>query len=99
MDSEPQWSTAREACAVVAHPAHLRQTLLTALIVGTILFAINQLDVVLAGKATLAVWVKGAVTYVVPFCVANVGVLIASRRPDRAPAAGPPAAERVADRR
>ena len=59
---------------------HLRRTLITAAIVGTALFAINQLDVVLGGRATPATWVKGGVTYLVPFIVANVGVLIATRR-------------------
>jgi hypothetical protein len=51
-----------------------------ALVVGTVLFAINQLDVVLRGDATAIVWVKSAVTYVVPFCVANAGVLTATGR-------------------
>jgi hypothetical protein len=44
---------------------------------------INQLDVVLAGRATLAVWLKAGLTYLVPFCVANWGILVASRRPRR----------------
>jgi hypothetical protein len=48
--------------------------------VGTILFAINQLDVVLRGDATAVVWVKAAVTYHVPFAVSNAGVLVATRR-------------------
>lgn len=65
---------------VVRHPPHLHRTLLTAVIVGTLLFCINQLDVVLAGDATAATWSKGALTYVVPFVVSNVGVLIATRR-------------------
>ena len=60
---------------------HLRRTIVIALIVGTILFAINQLDVVLRGDATAAVWIKAAVTYLVPFSVSNAGVLVASRRP------------------
>jgi hypothetical protein len=51
-----------------------------ALIVGTILFSINQLDVVLAGRATLGVWLKGGLTYLVPFCVSNWGILVATRR-------------------
>lgn len=80
MDERPSWTTWREACAVVAYRAHLRRTARIALVVGTILFAINQLDVVLAGRATTAVWVKSAVTYLVPFCVANLGVLAATRR-------------------
>ena len=71
---------------------HLSRTGLTALIVGTLLFAINQLDVVIAGHATTATWIKIAVTYLVPFCVSNIGLLIGWRPhpgPDRAgPAAG-----------
>jgi hypothetical protein len=89
----PTWSADREAWRVVAFRPHLRRTLLTALIVGTILFAINQLDVVISGAATTATWVKAAVTYLVPFAVANVGVLVASRRPpgdDVAPPVGAP---------
>ena len=75
-------SNAVEAISVIRHWPHLRRTLLTTLIVGTILFCINQLDVVLAGEATRAVWLKGALTYVVPFAVSNVGILIATHRPD-----------------
>lgn len=80
----PTWSSWREALAVVAYRPHLRQTATIALMVGTVLFCINQLDVVLRGDATTLVWVKGAVTYLVPFGVSNAGVLIASRvdRPD-----------------
>ncbi len=76
----PTWVTWRDAWRVVVHRPHLRKTVTIALIVGTILFAINQLDVVLRGDATAVVWVKAAVTYVVPFCVASTGVLLASRR-------------------
>ena len=76
----PTWSTPAEVWRVVGYRPHLRRTALTAVIVGTVLFGINQLDVVLSGAATTATWVKAAVTYLVPFAVANVGVLIASRR-------------------
>ena len=68
---------------MLAYGPHLRRTTTIALIVGTLLFAINQLDVVVRGDATAAVWIKSAVTYVVPFCVANAGVLAASRRDTR----------------
>ncbi|GAC1332634.1 MAG: nitrate/nitrite transporter NrtS [Mycobacteriales bacterium] len=81
MGESPQWSTAREALSVMARPRHLRRTVVTALVVGTVLFVINQLDVVLAGRASWATWVKGVVTYLVPFGVANVGILIATRKP------------------
>lgn len=75
----PHWRTWREIPRVVFHPANLRQTLAVALVVGTVLFAVNQLDVVMDGRATTTVWVKSAATYLVPFVVANYGIVIASR--------------------
>ncbi len=58
---------------------HLARTVAVAVIVGTVLFAINQLDVLLAGRATGITWLKVALTYLVPFLVSNYGVLSASR--------------------
>jgi hypothetical protein len=75
----PSWSSWREAVAVIAYPPHLRTTTTIALVVGTLLFCINQLDVVLRGDATAWVWVKGAITYLVPFGVSNAGVLAGRR--------------------
>ncbi len=77
----PTWSAWREAPRVVLYGPYLRKTVRIALVVGTILFAINQLDVVLRGHATSLVWFKAGLTYVVPFCVSNFGVLISARRP------------------
>lgn len=74
------WTTWREAIHVVTRPRHLRSTLTIALIVGTVLFAVNQLDVVVNGKATTVTWIKSGVTYVVPFAVSNLGILTATRR-------------------
>jgi hypothetical protein len=79
--AHPTWSGWREAVAVVMWPAHLKRTGLTAAIVGTILFAINQLNVVIDGQATALVWTKAGVTYLVPFAVSNIGILIAAHRP------------------
>ena len=76
----PSWASPSEAVRVVITPRHLRRTVATALVVGTILFCINQLDVVLRGDATFTVWVKAATTYLVPFVVSNVGLLIGTRR-------------------
>ena len=76
----PVWSTPLEAARVILHPAHLRKTLSIAAVVGSLLFVINQLDVVLQGRTTTIVWIKVALTYVVPFCVSNMGILIAARR-------------------
>jgi hypothetical protein len=77
----PTWSAWREAPSVVLYRPHLRKTIRIALIVGTVLFVINQLDVVVRGAATPVVWLKVVLTYLVPFCVSNLGILIASRRP------------------
>jgi hypothetical protein len=76
----PTWSTAREALRVVTYRRHLRATVRIAALVGTVLFAINQLDVVVEGRATVETWVKVAVTYLVPFVVSNLGILAATRR-------------------
>lgn len=62
---------------------HLRRTAAVALVVGTILCAINQLDVLLAGQATGITWLKIALTYLVPFLVANYGIVTASRGTSR----------------
>jgi hypothetical protein len=64
----------------VRYRKHLRATTRIALVVGTVLFAINQLDVVLGGRATTVTWVKSVATYCVPFIVSNLGVLTATRR-------------------
>jgi hypothetical protein len=75
----PTWRTWHEALHVVTIPRHLRSTLTIALIVGTVLFAINQLDVVIEGSATAVTWLKSALTYLVPFIVSNLGILTATR--------------------
>jgi len=73
------WSTPGDALAIVCTRPHLTQSVTTSLIVGTVLFAINQLDVVLSGHATSVTWLKIAVTYAAPFCVTNIGILIGTR--------------------
>lgn len=56
-----------------------------AAIVGTILFLINQLDVVLSGKVTALVLLKIALTYLVPFLVSMYTALDIHRLRKRAP--------------
>lgn len=65
---------------MIARREHLLKTALIAAVVGTLLFCINQLDVVVRGDATTGVWIKAAVTYLVPFGVANAGILVATRQ-------------------
>ena len=79
-EARPTWATWREALGVVRYRPHLLRTVRVALIVGTVIFSINQLDVVLRGKATAVTYLKSALTYLVPFCVSNYGILIATRR-------------------
>ncbi len=73
------WSTPRDALTIVCTRPHLTRSVTTTHIVGTVLFAINQLDVVLSRHATSVTWLKVAVTYSVPFCVTNIGILIGTR--------------------
>ena len=50
---------------------------------GLVLTAINQLDVIVSGDATVATWLKCSLNFVVPFVVANLGLLSASKAADR----------------
>lgn len=80
--SEPtslNWTTWSEALRVITYRRYLKKTVSTALLVGFVLFAINHLDEVLRGQVTPVVWVKVLTTFLVPFLVSNVGILIATR--------------------
>ncbi len=75
------------ALAYCLRPAHLRSTVLVALVVGTILTLVNQSDAIFAGAMSLAFAAKVAANYVIPFIVSNLGLL--SGRPAPAPAVAP----------
>lgn len=68
-------ASAAEALHYCRQPAHLRRTLRIAAVVGLVLTAINQLDVILGGDAGALTWVKVALNFVVPFVVSNLGLL------------------------
>ena len=80
MDTSPVWTRWQDIARVCLHPGHLRKTVAMALTAGTVLFVINQFDVVISGRATPLVWLKVVLTYLVPFCVSNYGIVVASRR-------------------
>ena len=61
-------------CAL-RHGPMLRRSFWTALVVGTILTAINQGTLILAGSFPLVLLWKVPLTYCVPFCVASWGAL------------------------
>jgi hypothetical protein len=72
----------REALRIVFMREHLRRTLRIALVVGLVLTAINQLDVILKGDATTITWAKTVLNFCVPFVVSNLG-LLAGKRAER----------------
>lgn len=78
-ETAPTWTKWYEVFRVIGYPPYLKRTVQIALVIGSILFAINHLDEVVQGRATRAMWIKGAVTFLAPFCVSNLGVLVASR--------------------
>ena len=67
-------------CALVHRPM-LRRSGLIAVVVGTILTAINQGDVLLAGHWSPSLAWKLPLTYAVPFIVATLGALGAGKVP------------------
>ena len=66
---------AREALHYCLQRRHLRRTVRIALVVGVVLTAINQLDVIARGDATTTTWIKCGLNFVVPFVVSNLGLL------------------------
>ena len=66
------------ACAV-RYPPLVRRSTIIALIVGSMLLAINQGDALLAGRWDPALAWKAPLTYLVPFVVATWGALLNSR--------------------
>ena len=65
-------------CALRYGPM-LRRSLWTAIVVGTVLVAINQGNVLAAGHAPASLLWKIPLTYSVPFCVATWGGLVNAR--------------------
>ena len=65
-------------CAFTHRPM-LRRSLGIAAVVGTLLLAINQGDVLLSGRWPAALAWKVPLTYLVPFVVATWGALLNSR--------------------
>lgn len=71
----PEWRTNREAIGLIARGVTLRTGTRVALVVGTLLTAVNQGGVLLAGDATAVTWARVGFNYAVPFIVSSVGYL------------------------
>ena len=65
----------RDALLYCARREHLRRTIPIAFVVGVVLTAINQLDVILRGDASAVTAIKCAMNFLVPFVVSNLGLL------------------------
>lgn len=65
----------KRVLAILLESAHLRRTLLIALVVGSWLTAVNEGDVIAAGLWTRFMILKIALNYATPFFVANLGLL------------------------
>ena len=64
----------------LAHKPMLKRSAIAAVVVGTILTALNQGDVLLSGQWNSALYWKIPMTYCVPFLVATYGALTNNRR-------------------
>jgi hypothetical protein len=73
------WSRPAEALALFCRGRTARTAGPTAAIVGTLLSAVNQGQVVLAGEGDTGTWIRVAVNYLVPYTVASIGFLSARR--------------------
>lgn len=69
----------RDAYVYCARRENLHRTVTIALLVGVLLTLINQSAVIAAGDATTATWVRCGLNFVVPFLVANAGLLSGRR--------------------
>jgi hypothetical protein len=80
----PERPTVLASCS-----AHLRsresvtRCLVIALVVGTILTAVNQADAFLGDDYTPWIWLKVALNYLIPFVVSSAGFISAARRQPR----------------
>lgn len=59
-------------------PDVFRRCVVIALIVGTLLTAVNQFDLVTTGRVDLPLGAKIAANYVIPFAVSNLGAMRSS---------------------
>lgn len=73
------WHRPAEAVGLFLRGHTLRTAIPTALVVGTVLCAVNQGATLVAGQVTAGTWVRMVINFLVPFIVASVGYLGARR--------------------
>lgn len=79
----PAWTRRRDALRLFLSGVTVRAAGPVALVVGTLLSAVNQGGVLLNGDLTVGVGVKVGVNYLTPFVVTSLGFLAAGRQPVR----------------
>jgi len=71
------WSTWPQACRLVLLGRTARPALKVALVVGTLLTAVNQGGVLLGGGVDWATVARVAANYAIPYVVSSIGLLSA----------------------
>lgn len=74
------WQRPSEGLLLIARGATLRVSGRVALLVGTVLTAVNQGSVVVAGDGDAALVLRTAANYLTPFLVSSVSLLLPYRR-------------------
>jgi hypothetical protein len=76
------WVRWRDAVVLVLRGVTFHTASRVALVVGTLLTAVNQGHVIAGGDATTATWVRVGFNFVVPYVVASIGYLAPLRARD-----------------
>lgn len=76
----PEWSRPREMLVLILRGVTFRTASRIALVVGSLLTAVNQGSVIAAGDAGAATWLRTAANFLIPFTVASIGYLSPFRR-------------------
>ena len=80
-DREATWSRPAQAASMFLRGSTVRAAIPITLVVGTLLSAINQSDVIVGGHAHADTWLRVAANYAVPFLVSSFGYLSARKAP------------------
>lgn len=76
----PTWGSPAEALGVCTYRPNRRRIGLIAVVVGTLLVAINQGTAIASGHLGWLLWLRVVLDYLTPTCVSTLGVLAGSRR-------------------
>lgn len=74
------WDRPSHAFGLFLRGYTVRTAVPTAVVVGTILSAVNEGAVLVGGHPGVGTWVQISINYLVPFLVASVGYIAARRR-------------------